>query len=157
MVDYKITKTVFGERPQFPEANPEFMKAIGGEAGMEKLFDKFYDLISESEIAHFFPQDDEEMQGVKERNTKYFIEFFGGSKSYSTIPDKSMDVITMHVDFSITEKARYIWLGVLQEVLEETDISDDLKQGFWDTFESFSKWTVNRDTNAKTYEEMVKV
>jgi len=157
MVDYKITKTVFGERPEFPKPNPEFMVAIGGEKGMQKLFDKFYDMISESEIAHFFPQDDEEMQEVKERNTKYFIEFYGGKKDYSTIPNKSMDIIKMHINFSITEKARYLWLGVVQDILEELEIEDDLKQGFWDTFESFSKWTVNRDTQAKTYEDMVKV
>jgi len=157
MVNYKITKTLFGERPEFPKPNPEFMVAIGGEDGMQKLFDTFYDLISESEIAHFFPQDEEEMQLVKERNTKYFIEFYGGSKEYSTIPDKSMDIIKMHIDFSITEKARYLWLGVVQDILEDLEIKDELKQGFWDTFESFSKWTVNRDTKAKTYEDMVKV
>ena len=157
MVGYKITKTIFGERPEFPKPNPKFMEAIGGEKGMEELFDKFYDMISESEIAHFFPQEEEEMNLVKERNTKYFIEFYGGGKNYSSIPDKSMDVIKMHVDFSITEKARYSWLGVVQDLLNVLDIEDELKQGFWDTFESFSKWTVNRDTNTKTYEEMVKV
>ena len=63
----------------------------------------------------------------------------------------------MHVDFSITEKARYGWLSVVQDLLEELDIEDELKQGFWDTFESFSKWTVNRNTKTNTYEEMVKV
>lgn len=157
MTNYKITKTVFGERPEFPKPDPRFMEAIGGEKGMHELFDKFYDMVSESEIAHFFPQEEEEMNLVKERNTKYFIEFYGGKKDYSTIPDKSMDIIDMHVDFSITEKARYGWLGVVQDLLDELDIEDELKQGFWDTFESFSKWTVNRKTKTKLYEEMVKV
>ncbi|MCD4667437.1 MAG: globin [Sulfurimonas sp.] len=157
MLNYKITKTIFGERPKFPKPNPKFMEVIDGEKGMEALFDKFYDMISESEIAHFFPQEEEEMNLVKQRNTKYFIEFYGGTKGYSRIPDKSMDVIKMHVDFSITEKARYGWLSVVQDLLEELDIEDELKQGFWDTFESFSKWTVNRNTKTNTYEEMVKV
>ena len=40
---------------------------------------------------------------------------------------------------------------------EELDISDELKQGFWDTFESFSKWTVNRNTKVEIYEDMVKI
>ena len=157
MVNYKMTPTKFGERPDFPKPNPEFMKAIGGEKGMEALFDKFYDMIADSDIAHFFPQEEEEMNEVKKNNTKYFIEFFKGSKGYSSMPGKSMDIIDMHVDFSITEKARWAWLDVLHELLEELDISDELKQGFWDTFESFSKWTVNRDTKAKVYEDMVKV
>ena len=42
------------------------MEAIGGEKGMQALFDKFYDMISESEIAHFFPQEEEEMNLVKD-------------------------------------------------------------------------------------------
>jgi len=157
MVNYKITPTIFGERPNFPKPNPKFMEEIGGENGMRALFDKFYDMIIESEIAHFFPQDDDEMDKVKKRNTKYFIEFFGGSRDYTSIPHKSMDVIEMHVDFSITEKARYGWLGVVQELLEGLDLRDDLKQGFWDTFESFSKWTVNVDSKARSFEDMVKV
>lgn len=157
MVNYTTTATEFGSRPQFPEPNPDFMKEIGGEDGMKEFFDKFYDMISQSEIAHFFPQDEDEMNEVKDRNTKYFIEFFGGRKDYSALEGKSMDVIDMHMGFSITQKARYAWLGVVQEMLEGTDISDELKQGFWDTFESFSKWTVNRGTNTKIYEEMVKV
>ena len=77
MLNYKITKTIFGERPESPKPNPKFMEVIGGEKGMEVLFDKFYDMISESEIAHFFPQEEEEMNLVKQRNTKYFIEFYG--------------------------------------------------------------------------------
>ena len=157
MVNYKMTKTVVGERPEFPKPNPKFMEAIGGAKGMEALFDKFYDMIAESEIAHFFPQEEQEMNLVKERNTKYFIEFYGGEKNYSIIPDKSMDVITMHVDFSITEQARYAWHGVVQDLLDELEIEDELKQGFWDTFESFSKWTVNRKTKINSYEEMVKI
>jgi hemoglobin len=158
MVDYKITPTVFGERPKFPEPNPAFMEAVGGEEGMRALFDKFYDMISESEIAHFFPQDEEELNAVKERNSKYFIEFLGGTKDYSTMPGKSMDVVKMHVDFSITEKARYGWLDILQQLLEELEgVDDELKQGFWDTFESFSKWTVNVDQKARAFEDMVKV
>ena len=156
MVEYKITPTVFGERPKFPEPNPAFMEAIGGEAGMMELFDEFYEKITESDIAHFFPQDEEELREVKVRNAKYFIEFLGGSKNYSTIPGKSMDLVKMHVPFSITEKARYTWLGVLQELLEALDIADELKQSFWDTFETFSKWTVNVDNRAKSFEDMVK-
>lgn len=157
MVDYTITPTKFGERPAFAQPSPYFLKAIGGEESMVLLFDKFYDMIADSDIAHFFPQNDEEMNEVKKRNAKYFIEFFGGSKNYSNIPGKTMDLVDMHVDFSITEKARYAWLDIVQILLEELDIEDELKQGFWDTVEGFSKWTVNKDTKVKTYEEMVKL
>lgn len=156
MVNYEITPTIFGERPKFPEPNHAFIDAVGGEEGMKKLFDHFYDKIVESDIAHFFPQDEEELNLVKERNAKYFIEFLGGTKGYSTMPGKSMDVVKMHVPFSITEKARYTWLGVLQELLEELEIADEHKQSFWDTFEVFSKWTVNVDAKAKSFEDMVK-
>ncbi|WP_324171422.1 globin [Sulfurimonas sp.] len=157
MSNFKITPTVFGQRPDFPKPNPEFMKAIGGEKGMQELFDKFYDMVSQSDIAHFFPQDEEEMNEVKKRNTLYFIEFFGGAKKYSSLAGKSMDVIDMHIGFSITEKARWAWLGVVEDLLQDLDIDDNLKQGFWDTFESFSKWTVNRDTIVKSYEDLVKL
>jgi hypothetical protein len=42
----------------------------------------FYDIIYESDIAHFFPQDEDEFHKVKVKNTRFFIQICGGPKVY---------------------------------------------------------------------------
>jgi len=43
---------------------------------MRKLMYNFYDKIYESDIAHFFPQDEDEFQKVKEKNTKFYSDLW---------------------------------------------------------------------------------
>ncbi len=77
-----ITPVIKGEAVAFKNPAKEFYEAVGGKEGMEKLMYSFYDKIYESDIAHFFPQDEEEFEQVKIKNTKFFIEICGGPKIY---------------------------------------------------------------------------
>ncbi len=52
-------------------------------------------------------------------------------------------MVRIHDDFSIYEKSRYEWLGVMEETLKEVDIDQAIKDDFWDYLEKFSKLTVN--------------
>ena len=60
-VDYKISKTNFGEKPHYELPKPLFYKELG-EDGLIKLFNNFYDLLVESDISNFFPQDEKELE-----------------------------------------------------------------------------------------------
>ena len=140
-----ISQVVKGEHVPYKEPVIEFFNAVGGEDGMRKLMFNFYDKIYESEIAHFFPQDEDEFEKIK--NTKFFIQICGGPKVYEG-ETKGMDLneymIRIHDDFSITEKARVEWLGTIREALEELeDVDEKLINNFWDYLDSFSKLTVN--------------
>ncbi|MGB9801366.1 globin [Arcobacter sp.] len=154
-VDYKISKTNFGEKPHYELPKPLFYKELG-EDGLIKLFNNFYDLLVESDISNFFPQDEKELEKVKAHNVKFFIEACGGPKYYSDEVGH-FDMIKAHKPFSITEKARTEWLGCMQDVLKDVKISEEAKKSFWEYLERFSKHTVNVDTGIKLPEDIVKV
>ena len=146
MMAFKITPTVQGEEVPYKNPSPEFYEAVGGEEGMRKLMYSFYDLIYESDIANFFPQDRAEFDKVKEKNTKFFIQRCGGPKVYedeSGGMDLNEYMIRVHDDFSIAEKARVEWLGCMREALKNYDMDEEIKQDFWNYVEAFSKLTVN--------------
>lgn len=142
-MDYHVSKTTFGEKPDFEYPKPLFIEELK-EEGLVTLFSDFYDLIVDSDISNFFPQDDDELDKIKAHNVKFFIEAAGGPKHYTEAVGH-FDMMKTHEQFSITEKARREWLGCMEEVLRKTDISEEAKQSFWDFLEKFSKHTVNVD------------
>ena len=151
-----ITPVNKGEEVRFKNPPSAFFEAIGGEAGMRELMYDFYDKIYESEIAHFFPQDEEEFEKVKIKNSKFFIQICGGPKVYEE-EAKGMDLneymIRVHDDFSINEKARIEWLGTMRDALAEkaSHVDFALIREFWDYLENFSKLTVNTFADGSTY------
>jgi hemoglobin len=150
---YEVSKVEKGERVKFKQPDPNFYEAIGGEEGMKRLMYDFYDIIYESDIAHFFPQDKEEFDEVKEKNTRFFIQICGGPEVYNEADGMDLNeyMVRLHDDFSITEKARYEWLGCMEEALRKVDIDQNLKDDFWDYLEKFSKLTVNTFSDGSTY------
>jgi len=151
----KITPVKKGEPVHFRNPVIEFYNAVGGEEGMKKLMYDFYDKIYESDIAHFFPQDEDEFEAIKVKNTKFFIQICGGPKVYED-EAKGMELnefmIRLHDDFSITEKSRIEWLGTMREALNEVKgIDKNLIEDFWAYLENFSKLTVNTFDDGSTY------
>jgi hemoglobin len=151
----EITPVVKGEQIHFHNPVIEFYNAVGGEDGMRKLMYNFYDKIYESDIANFFPQDEDEFEAIKEKNTKFFIQICGGPKVYegeSQGMNLNEFMIRVHDDFSITEKSRIEWLGTIREALQELkDIDQKLIEDFWEYLENFSKLTVNTFSDGSTY------
>jgi hemoglobin len=151
----EISSVKKGEEVSFKSPSKRFFDAVGGEEGMKRLMYNFYDKIYESDIAHFFPQDEDEFQKVKEKNSKFFIQICGGPKVYED-ESKGMDLneymIRIHDDFSINEKARIEWLGTMREALNEVDgLDDEVKREFWDYLDNFSKLTVNSFSDGSEY------
>ena len=146
---FNISKAVENEDVPFENPKPLFYEALGGEEGMQKMMYNFYDKLYESDIANFFPQDKEEFDKVKVKNSKFFIQVCGGPKVYAEAEEaaKGQDLdeymIRIHDDFSITDKSRVHWLTTMKDAMDETDLSDEEKQSFWDYIEKFSKLTVN--------------
>ena len=150
-----ITPVIKGEAVAFKNPSREFYDAIGGEEGMRELMYNFYDKIYESDIAHFFPQDEDEFEQVKIKNSKFFIQICGGPKVYED-ETKGMELneymIRLHDDFSINEKARIEWLGTMREALDEVKhVDESIKESFWNYLDQFSKLTVNTFSDGSTY------
>jgi len=150
-----ITAVKKGEQVHFHNPVIEFYNAVGGEDGMRELMYSFYDKIYESDIAHFFPQDEDEFEAIKIKNTKFFIQICGGPKVYEEAAkgvELNEFMIRLHDDFSITEKSRIEWLGTMREALHELKgIDQKLIEDFWDYLENFSKLTVNTFADGSTY------
>lgn len=151
MVDYKITPTQFGERPDFVRPTM-FLNELSID-GFRQMMDDFYHVLIESDVSNFFPQEEEALKKVIEHNTKYFIEIAGGPDDY-TKQMGHVDMVKMHKPFSIPEKARTEWLGCFREVIEKLNVSDEAKQQFWNYIEAHSKHMVNVDSKVKLPEEM---
>lgn len=149
----EITPVKKGEAVNFKNPPKEFYEAVGKEEGMRKLMYSFYDKIYESDIANFFPQDEQEFEEVKIKNTKFFIQICGGPKVYNDGGTQLNEyMIRLHDDFSINEKARREWLGTMREALDELEgVPKELIAQFWDYLESFSKLTVNSFSDGSTY------
>lgn len=152
---FDITKTVIGADVEFQNPVKEFYNTLGFD-GMKDLMYRFYDRIYESDIANFFPQDEDEFALVKEKNTLFFIEICGGPKVYKEAKNMELNeyMIRIHDNFSIYEKSRLEWLGCMRETLEETNIDESLKQSFWNYVEAFSKLTVNSEIPIRKFEGM---
>ena len=150
-----ITPVEKGAQVHFHDPAIEFFEAVGGEDGMRELMYNFYDKIYESDIAHFFPQDEDEFAAIKVKNTKFFIQICGGPKVYED-GAQGMELneymIRLHDDFSITEKSRIEWLGTMREALNEVKgVDKKLIEDFWNYLENFSKLTVNTFADGSTY------
>ncbi len=153
-MSYEVSKVEKGKDVPFTNPRAEFYEAVGREEGMRNLMYDFYDIIYDSDIAHFFPQDEAEFHEVKVKNTRFFVEICGGPKVYES-ESKGMPLgefmIRLHDDFSITEKARYEWLGCMEEALRKVDMDQKIKDDFWAYLESFSKLTVNSFSDGSVY------
>jgi hemoglobin len=154
LMSYEVSKVVMGEDVKFENPSAEFYQAVGGEEGMRALMYDFYDIIYESDIAHFFPQDEEEFELIKEKNTKFFIQICGGPNVYEGETEGmelNEHMIRLHDDFSIYEKSRYEWLGCMEEALRKVKMDQKIKDDFWAYLESFSKLTVNTFSDGSVY------
>ena len=154
-MSFEITPTVKGEHVDFKNPDPAFYEAIGGEEGMRKLMYSFYDKIYESDIANFFPQDEEEFEEIKVKNTKFFVQICGGPKVYEEETggvELNEYMVRLHDDFSIYEKSRIEWLGTMREALNELEgVDKALIDDFWSYLENFSKLTVNTFSDGSKY------
>ncbi len=143
---------------EIPLPDPRFYEAVGGDEGFKKLISLFYDKIVESDIAFFFPQEEEEIDRIKEHNGKYFAEIAGGPKRYSEEMGH-VDQIKMHKPFSINEKHRTEWLGTWREVLLESasQVDPSLTESYFRFLDEYSKMLINRPRNARAFEDLAKV
>ncbi len=157
MVDYKITSAIMGERPEFQLPNRGFLDTLKPD-GFMKLIHRFYAEVLESEIAHYFPDDEEELELIKKRNGSYFMMMCGGDDRYISKFGGDFDQVKTHKPFSIPDKARTEWLGCWEIVLREieNEVNHEDIQSYWNWLEVFSKHIVNYENDRQTREDIAK-
>lgn len=138
---YEITPAQFGQRPQVTLPNPMILEHLG-EDGMRKLISDHYDLLKQSNIRGLFPPTDEGFEMAKQHSSDFFIQICGGPRHF----DKNRGaprMVARHAPFSINEEARRIWLESYVMVLKPLDMSEELKESFWNYIDIFSIWMIN--------------
>jgi len=148
-----MTKATMGERPEVTLPYKEFLEQLTPKGFMDMIYD-FYPIVLDSEIAHFFPDDEDEIELIKQRNGSYFMMMCGGDDTYLKKYGGTFDQIKTHEMFSIPDKARTEWLGCWQETLEKLEgkVDDEHIQSYWNWLEVFSKHIVNYENDRRDEE-----
>ena len=104
-----------------------------GEEGIREIISNFYDLLSQSEIRHLFPENKEELEKAKLRSSDFFIQVLGGPSYYKQNRGTPM-MSERHAKFKITPEARAVWLKCYQQALTNSSFPDNLKQSIINLF-----------------------
>ena len=143
-MDYLINHYKLGEQPEVSLMPKEVLNELG-EEGMRKVIGKHYDGLRVSSIKHLFPtHSDEAFELAKKHSADFFIQLCGGPQYFNESRGQPM-MRARHSKFQITKEGRIVWLECFKDALMECELSEPLKQGFWDYLETFSFWMVNAE------------
>jgi len=132
-----------GGPPQGPGPNSAIYR-IMGEAKIFRMMSDFYRELEKSELRPLFPAD---MEEASKKSAAFFVTILGGPPLYAQKygPPRMR---ARHIPFEIDERARQIWLGCFDRVLEAADAKYQFPaehmQSFKDFLKSFSAWMVNK-------------
>ncbi len=108
------------EKQVFGQQNAT-LKAMGGEAGIERLVDRFYLIMDSVDYArHIRSMHPEDLSLAREKLTTFLVGWMGGPRRYVR-KFGSISIPGSHAHFVITEADRDAWLKCMQDAL--------LKQG----------------------------
>lgn len=95
------------------------LDAIGGEAGVERLVDRFYLIMDSAEYAHHIrsmhPTD---LSLAREKLTTFLVGWMGGARHY-TEKFGGISLPGAHAHFVINETDRDAWLNCMKDALIE--------------------------------------
>jgi hemoglobin len=139
----RVIYTPPGGPPQGPGPSHEIY-GIMGEANIFKMISDLYKEIEQSEIRRLFPAD---MEEASKKSALFFVTLLGGPPLYFQKHGPPR-MRARHLPFEIDEKARQVWLGCFDRVLENADLKYDFPrrhiEGFKEFLRSFSAWMVNK-------------
>ena len=135
-----------GGPPQGPGPSNEIY-GIMGQSNIFKMISDLYKELEKSDIRHLFPPD---MEQASKKSAAFFVTILGGPPLYFEKygPPRMR---ARHLAFEIDERARQVWLGCFDKVLEGADSKYQFPvqhlAGFKDFLQNFSAWMVNKAEN----------
>ena len=134
--------TPAGGPPQGPRPSEEIFGALG-EDGVFRMLEDLYLELERSEVRHLFPED---MRAASRKSGAFFVQLLGGPPLFNQTygPPRMRQ---RHLPFEIDERAREVWLGAFEKVLESAEerygFPPEHLEGFRAFLRSFSSWMVN--------------
>ncbi len=139
----RVIYTPPGGPPQGPGPSRAIYAAMG-EANIFKMMFDLYKEIEQSEIRPLFPQD---MEEASKKSALFFIGLLGGPPLYVE-KFGSPRMRARHLPFEIDDRARQVWLGCFERVLDNAEskyqFPKEHLEGFRNFLISFSAWMVNK-------------
>ncbi|MDR0717662.1 MAG: hypothetical protein LBF50_09645 [Azoarcus sp.] len=116
-----------------------------GEEKLRALVWRHHGLLrADAEIGHLFAADDAVFAERMRIIASFFVEACGGPAAYSATEGSNVCIRSRHFPFEIDERAREIWLEKLHAVLEESELSPEMREMYWTWLEAMSIRMVNR-------------
>jgi hemoglobin len=121
-------------------------EAIGGEEGVRKLVDRFYDLMDASpEAAAIRALHPEDLAGSREKLFMFFVGWMGGPPLYETQVGPPR-LRARHIRFPIGVRERDEWMWCMRRALKETQVPEPFSQTLEQAFAKLADFMRNRDT-----------
>jgi hemoglobin len=115
-----------------------------GETNIFKMMSDLYKELEKSEVRNLFPAD---MEEASKKSALFFVTLLGGPPLYLQ-KFGSPRMRARHLPFEIDERARQVWLGCFDKVLEGAEMKYHFPpqhlEGFREFLKSFSAWMVNK-------------
>jgi hemoglobin len=117
---------------------------LGGDAGVRRLVDRFYDLMDEVPEYHgirkLHPQD---LAGSREKLHLFLSGWLGGPPLYVEKYGHPM-LRARHLPYSIGASERDAWLACMLQAMEDEGIKDALRAALLKAFFGTADWMRNR-------------
>jgi len=118
--------------------------ALGGDAGVRRLVDRFYDLMDSTPafegIRRLHPA---ELSGSREKLYLFLSGYLGGPPLYQERHGHPM-LRARHLPFPIASAERDQWMACMIIAMEDVGVEPTLREGLAQTFFKTADWMRNR-------------
>jgi len=111
-----------------------------GEENLQKLVNKFYELVLENSTLK--PLFNTDMELVRVKQTAFLTQFLGGPSKYNQTFGRPM-MRARHLPHKITKEAAMEWLRCMNLAIRTLDIDDDFKITLFNCFPRLATHMVN--------------
>ncbi len=141
---FRYTRPMVDTRPMLGPERPTAYDMIGGEAGVRRLVDRFYDLMDTApEAAGIRALHAGSLKVSREKLYLFLSGWMGGPPLYVERYGHPM-LRARHLPFSIGEKERDEWLWCMERALVEQEMPDMLRDYLRDRFRSVAEHMRNQ-------------
>lgn len=117
---------------------------IGGQSAVDRLVDRFYDLMDTMPEAHVIralhPQDLGDIRGILK---KYLAQWLGGPSTYSQERGHPR-LRARHLPFSIGDEERDAWMLCMRQAMQEVVTDEAVREAILEKLTPLADWMRNR-------------
>jgi hemoglobin len=117
---------------------------LGGEEGVRRLVDRFYDLMDlESAYAELRALHPTPLDGSRDKLYWFLCGWLGGPNHYIERFGHPM-LRARHLPYAIGNRARDQWMACMRQAMHEAGVPVDLMAGLTQAFQGTADWMRNR-------------